>query len=305
MAKFGIMNHFSLLSLSFIIMTIKLHPSITPTPSIALTAIMTALLLIGCNQNSSTNTDNTTATSDQTQGANAEPINNAPAHNDDPNHQPDVALALQNNLNNSGLNAQVQSVILTDMPEMYWATLDGFSPFFVDKTGTYVIQGAVMKLGDGGPVDISSAMMSKAAVSELQAVDKSEMIVFPAKGETKASIYVFSDPTCHYCQLLHKEIDQTNAAGIEVRYLAWPRGDSMVGLTERVWCSSDRQAALTDAKKGKNITASSCDNPVRKHMALGQRLGVSGTPAVFAENGQQLGGYLPSAELAKQAIANR
>lgn len=283
--------------------------TIKPTLSYAaLTIAMTALLLVGCNQDNKTDnkkTDSTATATDQTQETNTEPANNTPAQNDDPNHQPDVALALQNNLNKSGLNAQVQSVIPTDMPDMYWATLDGVSPFFVDKTGTYVIQGAVMKLGDGRPVDISGAMMSKAVVSELQAVDKSEMITFPAKGETKASIYVFSDPTCHYCQLLHKEIDQTNASGIEVRYLAWPRGESMIGLTESVWCSSDRQTALTNAKQGKDVTAPSCDNPVRKHMALGHKLGVSGTPAIFAENGQQLGGYLPSAELAKEAIANR
>lgn len=131
------------------------------------------------------------------------------------------------------------------------------------------------------------------------------MIVFPAKGETKAAIYVFSDPTCHYCQKLHAEIDQTNAKGIEVRYLAWPRGEQMLALSEAVWCSKDRKDAITRAKKGENITADTCANPVKEHVALGYSLGVSGTPAIFAENGTQLGGYLPSDELAKSAIANK
>ncbi len=265
-----------------------------------LSLVLPALLLIGCNQN----THNTKAQKSD-DASTVQTSNNTPIHSDDPNHQPDVALALQDNLNKSGINAKVQAVIPTDVPEMYWATLDNVSPVFVDKTGKYVIQGTIMKIGDGKPVDIGSTMMSKAVALELQAVDKSEMIIFPAQGETRASIYVFSDPTCQYCQLLHKEMGQTNAAGIEVRYLAWPRGERLVGLSEKIWCSTDRHTAMTEAKQGKDVIAPDCDNPVRKHMALGRKLGVSGTPAIFAENGHQLGGYLPSDELAKEAIANK
>lgn len=280
-----------------------------------LSVLLAALCLAGCNQDTAKNktpsaqksetTETSQSAQEQSTDAVNKSLNSSPAVNDNPNHQPEIARALQDNLNKTGVNATVQSVIPTDMPDMYWATLDNASPVFVDKTGTYVIQGTVMALGGDKPVDISSAMMSKATVRELNAVDKSEMIIFPAKGETKAAIYVFSDPTCHYCQLLHKEIEQTNAAGIEVRYLAWPRGEQLIDLTERVWCSADRNTAITEAKRGQDISASACDNPVRKHMALGYKLGVSGTPAIFAENGQQLGGYLPSAELAKQAISNK
>ncbi len=272
----------------------------------AVVSTLITLLLSGCNQNTAAHQINTKdVASDANKTEQTSALNNTPATNNNPNHQSDVALALQNNLNKSGIDAKVQSVIPTDIPEMYLATLDKVSPVFVDKTGTYVIQGTIMQIGDVKPIDISGLMMSKVAISELRAVDKSEMIIFPAKGETKAFIYVFSDPTCHYCQLLHKEIEQTNNAGIEVRYLAWPRGEELIDLTERVWCSTDRHAAITEAKQGGNVNAPSCDNPVRKHMALGHKLGISGTPAIFAENGKQLGGYLPSPELVEQAIINK
>ena len=36
----------------------------------------------------------------------------------------------------------------------------------------------------------------------------------------------------------------------------------------------------------------SCKNPVASDYALGQRVGVDGTPAIYAENGVQIGGYL-------------
>lgn len=262
--------------------------------------LASALLLTGCNQEQ--NSPKTKADPTPTK---SEPVNNSPAVSTNPNNQPEIAKALQDNLNKTGINATVQSVVPTEMPDMYWATLDGVAPVFVDKTGKYVVQGSIVALGGDKPVDIGGTLMAQAVVDELEAVDKSEMIIFPAKGETKAIIYVFSDPTCHYCQLLHKEINETNGAGVEVRYLAWPRGEELVGLTERVWCSSDRNTALTEAKQGKDISAPTCENPVRKHMELGHRLGVSGTPAIFAQNGRQLGGYLPTAELVKQAIANQ
>ena len=42
-----------------------------------------------------------------------------------------------------------------------------------------------------------------------------------------------------------------------------------------------------------------CNTPVETHYELGQRIGVRGTPAVFNEAGDLIGGYLPPATLAK------
>ncbi|MBX4378204.1 thioredoxin fold domain-containing protein [Mycobacterium tuberculosis] len=45
------------------------------------------------------------------------------------------------------------------------------------------------------------------------------------------------------------------------------------------------------------MPARNCTNPVAMQYALGQQLGVNGTPAIFAPDGTQLGGYLPPAQL--------
>lgn len=215
-----------------------------------------------------------------------------------------IAKNLTNNLIKSGINAQIESIVPTAMPDMFMVTLTGMTPIFTDKTGTYIIQGEIVKLGGERPVNITSQLQATLAKKELEAVDKSEMIIYPAKGTKKAAIYVFSDPTCHYCQMLHKEIEQTTANGIEVRYLAWPRSEQVIPMTESIWCNANRHKALTDAKHGKMPEPISCDNPVQKHIALGFKIGVSGTPAIFSESGEQIGGYLPSDELAKVAISS-
>ena len=40
-----------------------------------------------------------------------------------------------------------------------------------------------------------------------------------------------------------------------------------------------------------------CTNPVAMHYELGQRIGLSGTPLIIAEDGTQLPGYMPPTAL--------
>ena len=222
-----------------------------------------------------------------------------------------IVTRLQDNLNKSGLDAKVLSVTVTKMPNMYVAKIEGMAPIFTDSTGEFIIQGDVIQIGGASPVSLGGQINAELAKTELAALDTKDMIVYEAKGAPKTHVYVFSDPTCHYCQLLHKDIKEINDAGIEVRYLAWPRSEQVVPLVEAIWCSSDRKTSITAAKQNIDQAAMTlsqvptCTNPVRAQMDLGFKLGVSGTPAIFAANGVQVGGYLPSDRLAQVAIENK
>ena len=66
---------------------------------------------------------------------------------------------------------------------------------------------------------------------------------------------------------------------------------------EAVWCAKDRNKALTDAKNDRKVAKASCKNPVAMQYNLGQRAGLTGTPMILAEDGTQLGGYIPAADL--------
>ncbi len=254
-----------------------------------LIAILTSLMLIGCG-----NANNKTPDA-----------NSAPTSSPSSSNVSDIQSTLSANLKASGIEATIESVAPTEMPNIYLVTLSDMPPIFTDNTGKYIIQGDVIKVGEGTPINISGNALKDVAKTALGAVDKSEMIIFPAKGDTKAAIYVFTDPACGYCQMLHKDINAINEAGIEVRYLAWPRGDQFIPLSTAVWCAKDKSAALTAAKAGIAPEPATCDNPIAKHMALGFKLGVSGTPAIFTESGEQIGGYLPPAELIAAATTKK
>ena len=276
--------------------------SLAPNPftrhklSFALLSVALMMGTTGCSNNTtSTDTNNNAVSSEQTTSANTAESQKSDAA---------VVKALQANLKLSGIEETIISAVPTDMENMYWVTAEGLPSFFADKSGKHIIQGQIIALGQEIPVDISAAFVANTAQKALKAVNKDEMIIYPATGETKSVIYAFTDVDCGYCRKMHEEMSDINARGIEVRYLAWPRSEESVPKIEAVWCSEDRVAAMNQAKSGTGVSAPACDSPVSKQLALGSSLGVSGTPAIFTESGTQIGGYLPAAQLAESAIAN-
>jgi len=280
--------------------TIKNTTLRNPLSRTVLSRFMMSALLVGiaagCSNNAADATSNTSVVNAAQTKSNA----TKPSAGNDTT----VVKALQANLKSSGIEETIVSAVPTDMDGIYWVTAEGLPSFFTDKAGKHIIQGQIIAVGDAAPVDISAALVATTAQEALKAVDKKDMVIYPAKGETKAVIYAFTDADCGYCRKLHSEMDDINARGIEVRYLAWPRSQESVPKMEAIWCSQDRKAAMDQAKIGANVQGPSCANPVQEHMALGSRLGVRGTPAVFTETGQQVGGYLPAAELAQAVGAN-
>ncbi|WP_201544094.1 DsbC family protein [Psychrobacter sp. H7-1] len=268
---------------------LKKSPAFTKASLMAL-----AIAIAGCNSNS------TEARNEPSKTPTSAKQNTSASSDSDPK----VVAALEANFKASGFEQKIISAIPTSMDNIYWVTAEGMPAFFSDKEGRHIIQGQIVEIGQAHPIDISADLIAQSAKQKLAAVDKKEMIIYPAKGATKAVVYVFTDADCPYCTKLHSEMSDINAQGIEVRYLAWPRSDASIPKMEAIWCSSDRMQAMNDAKAGKPLSSPKCDSPVRSHIELGMSLGVSGTPAIFTESGHQIGGYLPAKELAAAALAH-
>jgi thiol:disulfide interchange protein DsbC len=177
----------------------------------------------------------------------------------------------------------------------------GSELYYASNDGRYIIQGGSL-IDMNTRIDLSEERLKGIRHRLLSKVDQKDEIIFPASKERHV-ITVFTDIDCGYCRKLHKEINEYNKLGISVRYLSFPR----TGLNspsylkaESVWCSKDRNDALTRAKAGENLPPGKCDNPVRRELELGQQLGVNGTPAIFLEDGTLLPGYVPAAKLAAE-----
>jgi len=137
-----------------------------------------------------------------------------------------------------------------------------------------------------------------------------KQIVYPAVDEELAVLNVFTDTSCGYCQQLHKEVEYLQEAGISVHYYAYPRGGNRgPGYSDlrKVWCAEDQQEAMSIAKgvKAGNLAAAAdCDAAryVDDGYVLGNQLGVTGTPALFASDGTKFNGYVPYQQLIPQLI---
>ena len=174
-------------------------------------------------------------------------------------------------------------------PEVVYATGDG----------RFILKGDLIDMQ--ARRNLSEDSRSTARAGLLHEIPAAELIEFAPKHASSA-IYVFTDTECGYCRTLHRDVPYLNRNGVAVKYLAFPRAGADSPVYQQmvaVWCAEDRRQALTDAKNGRPVSAAPCNDPIAKQYALGQKLGVRGTPGIFLENGQQLPGYMPPDDLLK------
>ncbi len=197
--------------------------------------------------------------------------------------------------------AQASDVAVSPIPGLYEVTMGGLIAY-VSSDGKYLLSGNVYDLDT--QVNLTASRRNTARAKALAAASESNMIVF-GPANAKMTVTVFTDIDCGYCRKFHSQIADVNKAGVRVRYMFFPRtGPATESWTkaEQVWCAADRRDALTRAKKGDTFKGKSCgDAAVKSQYELGSDLGVEGTPAIFTQNGDYIGGYLAPAELV-QAI---
>ena len=172
---------------------------------------------------------------------------------------------------------------------------------YFSEDGDFFFLGDLFSVGISGLVNLSEQRRDLDRKELIAAVDAGDMIVFPAEGGRKASVTVFTDVDCFYCQKLHQEVPAMNKAGIEVRYLAYPRsgiGGESYRKIASAWCAEDPNTAITRLKNRQEIDENVCaGNPVAEQFVLGQQAGVRGTPALVLESGEMVPGYLSADDL--------
>ena len=170
---------------------------------------------------------------------------------------------------------------------------------YISADGRYLLQGDLIDLDL--QVNLSEQSRSSARRDLVATLKDDESILF-SPVDPKYSVTIFTDVDCTYCRKLHAQINEYLDLGIAVRYVLYPRNGPASrawSKSEDVWCAKDRNEALTAAKLDRQFETSQCDaSMIGKHYALGQGVGLSGTPAIVLEDGTLIGGYLPPMALA-------
>ena len=202
----------------------------------------------------------------------------------------------------TGIFDEIEAQHITASPIDGWYMIrKGAIVAYISSDGRYLLQGDLIDLEL--QVNLSEQSRDEARRAMMSEIPKEHMIIFSPK-EVKYSISVFTDVDCTYCRRLHSQIDQYLAEGIEVRYLLYPRNGPRSAswvTAEQVWCSDDRNHALTLAKLDQEFQSRDCDaSMVSKHYLMGQDVGLQGTPAIVIENGKLISGYVPALRLSEQ-----
>ena len=197
--------------------------------------------------------------------------------------------------------ANIDAIETTPMAGVYRVSLGQGQYLYSSEDGSYMIAGEMYDFGGEQLVNLAEADRKSARENQLENFDVKTAITFAPEGETKAVLNVFTDVDCGYCQLFHQQVPALNRAGVEVRYLAYPRG----GLTSAAypkmvtaWCSKNPQQTLTALKNQEKVAIDTCqDNPVLEQFRMGNEFGVRGTPSLVLMDGTLIPGYKPAKEL--------
>ena len=180
-----------------------------------------------------------------------------------------------------------------------WEVVRGTDIAYVTSDGKYAISGDLYDLAKND--NLTEVRRKDIRMKLLATVPESDMLIFSPQ-DPKYTVTVFTDVDCAYCRKLHSQIAEYNRLGVRVRYMFYPRsGPNTDSWTkaEQVWCSTNRNDALTRAKLGEELKSpKTCGNsPVGRDYAMGQQFDIRGTPAIVMNNGEMLGGYMSPMQL--------
>ncbi|ATX80174.1 Thiol:disulfide interchange protein DsbC [Mariprofundus aestuarium] len=180
----------------------------------------------------------------------------------------------------------------------------GNSILYSDATGRYLVTG-------GNLLDIQEKKnLTRSRLEYINRVNWDSLPLDKAivSGDKKAKqkIAVFTDPDCPFCQKL--ETTLKGLKGVKVYTFLYP----LEGLhpkakakSEAIWCSKNRHQMLQKVMlEGFVPEAATCKTPVAEIAALGQKLNISGTPAIIAVDGRRLNGAPRSLEQLESWLAS-
>lgn len=170
---------------------------------------------------------------------------------------------------------------------------------YMDPTGRYLFFGTLLDLKE--KKNLSDDAAASVRRSSLQSIPEADKIVY-APAVVKHRVTVFTDISCGFCHKVHENMKGYLDRGIAIEYVPYPRGGQQNPAwneMRKIWCSKDRKAAFDYVQSGKSLTTeANCDDPVARTYALGEALAFEGTPAIYTEDGKQLGGFVPPEEMA-------
>ncbi|MCU0804737.1 MAG: DsbC family protein [Burkholderiales bacterium] len=188
---------------------------------------------------------------------------------------------------------KVESVTKAPFLGLYEVYMGG-DILYTDEKVNYLLVGDVYDAKSAQPRNLKEERLAK-----LNAVKFADLPLDQAfkivKGSGKRQLAYFSDPNCPYCKRIEKEFASLNDVTVHVFMYPILSADS-AAKSKAVWCAPDRAKAWNDLMMNgvEPKAGATCDTPIEKNLALGQKYRITGTPTLIFENGTRLPGAAPA-----------
>ena len=198
-----------------------------------------------------------------------------------------------------GDGVKIDSVKKTAYSGLYEIVV-GSDVFYTDEKAQYLFVGHIVELS-------SRKNLTQERMESMNAMKFNDLpfdLAFKqVKGNGKRVIAVFEDPNCGYCKRLRKVLQGVDNITIYTFMYDILSDDSAV-KSRNVWCSPDPAKTWNDwmvnGKPAPDAPSTCMANPHEKIIALGAKLHINGTPAIFFADGSRIPGYVDAAELEKK-----
>ncbi|MEB0140807.1 MULTISPECIES: DsbC family protein [unclassified Undibacterium] len=189
-----------------------------------------------------------------------------------------------------GEGVKVDSVTKTPYAGLYEVRI-GSELLYTDEKAQFLFLGNVVDAKTG-------TNYTKARTDDLSRIKFSDLPLDLAlktvKGDGKRVIAVFEDPNCGYCKHFRKTL--TGVDNITVYTFMYNiLSEDSTAKSKNIWCSADRSKAWDEWMLNGKVApaaAANCMTPNDKVLALGRKLRVNGTPAIFFVDGTRVPGAM-------------
>jgi thiol:disulfide interchange protein DsbC len=185
--------------------------------------------------------------------------------------------------------AKIESVKETPYGGLYELRVAG-DILYTDKKGEFLFIGHVYDAK-------TTRDLTKERIDDINKIKFSDLPLDSAlkqvKGDGKRVIAVFEDPNCGYCKRLRQTTLKTLDNVTIYTFMYNILSEDSFAKSKNIWCSPDRAKAWDEwMLNGKAAAAApvNCETPNEKVLALGQKLKIQGTPAIFFADGTRIPG---------------
>jgi len=191
-------------------------------------------------------------------------------------------------------SSEISHVQRAQALRLWQAFIDGQIVYF-DGGMRFFFSGSIYQAN--GMHNLTDASLAELRAGAFSALPLNRSMI-RVKGDGRRKFAIFEDPFCGYCKALEPELDSLTDYTAYV--FPYPiLGDRSVETAIAAWCSAEPQHVWRTALLNRQpITpVSICDNPVKEVLALGKRLGITGTPTLLFPDGTRHEGLIHASGL--------